>query len=221
MSMTDDTPNVKRAYRSTLRRAQAASTRLAVIEAAARLFAEQGYVATTIDQIAAAAGVGRATVFTSVGGKAALLKTAYDVALVGDDAPISLPERPRSRQIRAETDPRRFLALYAELVTELDGHVARIYEAVRGAAGADEGARAVWEKIQQERRTGAGNVVRLVASKGRLQADLDAEAAADVVWVLNDPGLYHLLVHQRGWPPGQFAAWLSEALQGQLLATEP
>lgn len=209
---------VKRVYRSTLRQAQAESTRLAIIDAAARLFAQQGYVATTVDQIAAAAGVSRATVFTSVGGKSALLKTAYDVALVGDDEPVPLPERPRSRRIQAEPDPRQFLGLYAELVTEIDGRVALIYEAVRGAASADEGARAVWDKIQHERRTGAGNVVQLVVSKEGLLAGLDAEAAADIVWVLNDPGLYHLLVQQRGWNPDQFTVWLATTLHAQLLA---
>jgi AcrR family transcriptional regulator len=208
---------VKRVYRSTLRQAQAESTRLAIIDAAARLFAQQGYVTTTVDQIAAAAGVARATVFTSVGGKSALLKTAYDVALVGDDEPVPLPERPRSRQIRAEPDPRRFLMLYAGLVTEIDGRVALIYEAVRGAASADEGARAVWDKIQHERRTGAGNVVGLVIQKGGLRAGLDADMAADLVWVLNDPALYHRLVHERGWPTERFASWLAQTLQAQLL----
>jgi len=86
---------VKRTYQSTLRGAQAQSTREAVIAAAGRLFSEQGYAATSIDDIAAAAGVSRATVFTSVGGKPKLLKTALDVAIVGDDEPVPLPERPR------------------------------------------------------------------------------------------------------------------------------
>jgi AcrR family transcriptional regulator len=215
--MANGGQRVKGVYRSPLRQRQAHSTRLAIIEAAGRLFAQQGYVSTSIDQIAAEAGVSRATVFSSVGSKSALLKTAYDVALVGDDEPVPLPERDRSRRIQAEPDSRRFLALYAELVTEIDGRTALIYEAVRGAASADDGAQAVWDKIQRERRTGAGNVVRLVVSKGGLRADLDAEGAADVFWVLNDPGLYHLLVDQRRWPPDRFSAWLAETLQAQLL----
>src|SRR5258706_2639076 len=107
---------VKRTYQSTLRGAQAQSTREAVIAAASRLFTERGYAATSIEEIAAAAGVSRATVFTSVGGKAKLLKTALDVAIVGDDEPIALPERPRSKAIRAEPDPRQYLALYAVVV---------------------------------------------------------------------------------------------------------
>src|SRR5260370_32162154 len=119
-------PEVKRPYQSSLRGAQAEATREDVIAAAARLFAEKGYAATSIEEIAAAAGVSRTTVFTSVGGKAKLLKTALDVAIVGDDEPISLPDRPRSKAIRAEPDPRKYLALYAELVTEMDGRLAGI-----------------------------------------------------------------------------------------------
>jgi len=57
----------RKRYESPLRRAQARSTRLLVLEAARRLFAERGYVATSVDEIARAAGVGRATVFASVG----------------------------------------------------------------------------------------------------------------------------------------------------------
>ena len=94
---------------SPLRKAQAAATRRAIIDAAAASFIERGYVATSIETIAEAAGVSRATVFTSVGGKKELLKKAYDVALVGDDEPIPFPLRPASLAVRAEPDPRRFL----------------------------------------------------------------------------------------------------------------
>jgi AcrR family transcriptional regulator len=102
-------PDVKRSYDSPLRKAQAAATRRAIIDAAATSFIERGYVATSIETIAEAAGVSRATVFTSVGGKKELLKKAYDVALVGDDEPVPFPLRPASLAVRAEPDPARFL----------------------------------------------------------------------------------------------------------------
>lgn len=212
-------PEVKRPYQSTLRGAQAQSTREAVIGAAARLFAEKGYAATSIEEIAAAAGVSRATVFTSVGGKAKLLKTALDVAIVGDDEPIALPDRPRSKAIRAEPDPRRYLALYAELVTEIDGRLAAIHEAVRGAAGVDPSARALWESHLAQHRQGAANVIGDLARKGGLRPGLDPEAAADIVWLLG-PGAYHMLVHRRGWSPKRFQAWLTETFIGQLLPAD-
>jgi AcrR family transcriptional regulator len=207
---------VKRRYQSTLRGAQAQSTREAVIAAAGRLFAERGYAATSIEEIAAAAGVSRATVFTSVGGKAVLLKTALDVAIVGDDEPVSLPDRPRSKAIRAEPDPRKYLALYAELVTEMNGRMAGIHEAVRGAAGVDPDARALWESHLAQHRQGAANVIGDLTRKGGIRQDLDAEAAADIVWLLG-PSAYHMLVHRRGWSPDRFQAWLAETFISQLL----
>jgi AcrR family transcriptional regulator len=212
-----ETAPVKRSYRSPLRTAQAGQTRLAIIDAATHLFVETGYGATSMDAIAEAAGVSRATVFTATGGKAALLKTAYDVALVGDDEPVSLPNRADSRAIRAEPDARRYLERYAVFMTELGGRVASIYEAIRGAASADPEVRPVWEKIQHERRIGAAHVVADTASKGPLRDGIDEEGAADIVWVLNDPGLYHLLVNRRGWSRERLAAWLAASLVHELL----
>jgi len=168
------------------------------------------------DTVWAAAGVSRATVFTSVGGKAKLLKTALDVAIVGDDEPIALPDRPRSKAIRAEPDPRKYLALYAELVTEMDSRMASIHEAVRGAAGVDPDARALWESHLAQHRKGAANVIGDLARKGGLRADLDPDTAADIVWLLG-PGTYHMLVHRRGWSPERFQAWLTATYISQLL----
>src|SRR4029077_2193890 len=191
-------PEVKRPYQSTLRGAQAQSTREAVIGAAARLFAERGYAATSIEDIAGAAGVSRASVFTSVGGKAKLLKTALDVAIVSDDEPVALPDRPRSKAIRAEPDPRKYLALYAELVTEIDARLAGIHEAVRGAADVDPKARALWESHLAQHRRGAANVIGDLTRKGGLRPGLDRESGADIVWLLG-PGAYDMLVRRRGW----------------------
>jgi AcrR family transcriptional regulator len=200
-----------------LREANADATRRAIVQAAGRLFVESGYVATSIESIAEGAGVSRATVFTSVGGKPVLLKKAYDIALVGDDVAVPLAMRERSLAIRAEPNVERYLDRYAELVTEINGRLAGIYEAVRGAASADPEVREVFEKIQAERRIGAGHVIDDVLAKGRLRPGLDREVAGDLMWVLNDAGLYHLLVHRRRWAPERFRTWLSGTMRDQLL----
>src|SRR3954452_9178014 len=95
-----------------VRAAKAARTRRAVISAAERLFVTRGYASTAVQDVADAAGVSRATVFNSVGGKAALLRACYDVATVGDDEPSPLPGRPAMLAIRGETDARRAIAMY-------------------------------------------------------------------------------------------------------------
>ncbi len=59
-------------------RADAARNRAAVLQAAARLFAEHGVAAVSMDQVAAAAGVGKGTVFRRFGDKAGLAAALLD-----------------------------------------------------------------------------------------------------------------------------------------------
>ena len=66
----------KRTYSSDLRDDQARRTRRQIVAAAGDLYAADGFASTTVDAIAAKAGVSRKTVFTAVGGKVALLKLA-------------------------------------------------------------------------------------------------------------------------------------------------
>jgi len=59
-------------------RSDAARNRAAVLQAAARLFAEDGVAAVSMDQVAAAAGVGKGTVFRRFGDKAGLAVALLD-----------------------------------------------------------------------------------------------------------------------------------------------
>lgn len=59
-------------------RADAARNRAAVLEAAARLFAEQGVETVSMDQVAAAAGVGKGTLFRRFGDKSGLAAALLD-----------------------------------------------------------------------------------------------------------------------------------------------
>jgi len=208
---------VKRAYRSSARDAAAGATRLAIIDAATLLFLERGYGAVSIDDVAAAAEVARATVFNAVGGKAALLRTAYDVAVVGDDEPIPLPERPWARPVREAPDGPTMLDRFAHMVTEGHGRVAGIYEVLRGAATAHDDVRAHWDEICAGRRTGAENVVKMLAAHGPVRRGLTRATAADVVQLLMDPGHHTHFVTRRGWSPRAFERWLADALRHQLL----
>src|SRR3954470_4588338 len=59
-------------------RADAARNRVAVLDAAARLFAEHGVGAVSMDAVAAAAGVGKGTLFRRFGDKAGLAVALLD-----------------------------------------------------------------------------------------------------------------------------------------------
>jgi AcrR family transcriptional regulator len=80
-----------------LRERQASETRSRVAHAALELFVRQGYAETTIDQIAAAAGVSRRTVFLHFPTKDAMLLNHF---VVQRDVLIQrLVERPRSEPV--------------------------------------------------------------------------------------------------------------------------
>jgi AcrR family transcriptional regulator len=216
--MANKDERVKRAYDSQVRRERAEATRFAIAAAAGRLFAERGYAATSIEEIAAAAGVSRATVFNSVGGKPELLREAYRFAVRGPgNANIPLGRQPRNRKISAEPDAYKLLAGYAGVMVEVGRRLAPLYEAVRAAAHADPEARELWQLITEERRVAATGIVRRLAERNALLRSLDQQRASDILWVLNDPGLYQLLVTERRWTQRRFRSWLITTMQSQLL----
>jgi AcrR family transcriptional regulator len=211
----------RRAYVSPLRTQQAQATRWAVLRAAARLFAEIGYVGTSIADIAAAAGVSRATVSTVVGAKPALLKQAYDTTLAGDDDPTPVTERATTRSFREQTDPYAVLDAYAAHATTISARIAGLAEAIRGAAGADPDARSLWNEIQTQRHRAAHLVVDTILGVGRLRDGLDPDTAADMIWALNDATLYYSLAHVRHWSHDKIQDWRAETWKTQLLPDRP
>src|SRR6476469_7238109 len=70
-------------YHSPTRAHQARQNRRAVLDAAHDLFVEQGYGATTLEQIADRAGVSKPTVFNAVGNKVEVFRTIRDIAMAG------------------------------------------------------------------------------------------------------------------------------------------
>ena len=200
-----------------IRRAKARLTRASIIEAAGDLFVELGYLGTSIQAIADRAGVSRATVFNSVGGKLHLLRAAFDVATVGDDEPIPLTQRREARAVLDEPDQRKAVGLYAVMVTGVSERVVGIYEVFRSAAGVDLEAREQWAQIQSERLGGAHGFVRILRTKGPLRKGLNAKRAGDVVWTLIDASLYQRLVVERGWTSKEFEHWLARRMTTELL----
>jgi AcrR family transcriptional regulator len=207
----------KRPYHSDLRTAQALRTRTQIVAAAAKLFVDNGYAGTTIEAIAVAAGVSRKTVFTSVGSKAALLGLAYDQAIAGDAEPVPLRERPTIKALESERDAARMLAGFAELVTGIQGRVAGLHGVLAGAAGSDPEARALFDRLEQQRLAAMRRPATLLSRRGALRRGVTIATAADILWLHNDPLLYHRLVHERRWTPAKFRDWLAHALQTQLL----
>jgi AcrR family transcriptional regulator len=199
-------------------RQKARATRRRIREAALRLFVERGYLATTIEAIAAGAAVAVQTVYFVFGSKRALLAEVLDVATVGDDAPVPMLERQWVAEARRDDDPRRAVRLIAHHGCQIVARLAPLYEVVRGAAAADSEIALLLQRDQERRLATQTELVRLLAEKGALAPGLGVARAADVVFALMSHEVHQLLVVDRGWSLSAWEGWLADTLAAQLLA---
>lgn len=212
-----DSAKRTRAYTSPLREQAARRTRELILAAALELFVGQGYVATTIEQIADRAGVSRPTVFASAGNKRALVKELRDLALAGDEEPAPVMQRPWYREALTEPDRGRSINLHARNLTRIYERYAELDRVISSAAGSDPQLRELWETAEAQRRTGARAFVEALMSKGPLKPGLDRDSATDVLWVIGAADPYRRLVGESGWAAGRYERWLAETLRSQLL----
>jgi AcrR family transcriptional regulator len=202
----------RKSYESPLRVAQARATRRAIVDAAAKLFIQQGYGATTVDAIAAAAGVSRKTVFTAVGGKTECIKLALDWAIVGDDEQVPLMDREEIQAQRREPDARKILRMYAAMNVDIAERVALLLGVVESVAGAEPELRALAGTLAAQRRFGMGHLAAELDTRGALRSELDVDQAADILWLMSDPAQYRALVVTRGWSSDRYQEWLGDTL---------
>ena len=197
----------RRPYRTSIRRGDAPEL---ICAAAYRLFSTKGYLATSIEDIAAEAGVARPTIFTAVGPKSTILRLVVDQALAGDDAPVPIAERPWHREAIDEPDAARSIHLHARNMCLINQRAALVLSALETAASVDADAREVWDRFQQQRREGLNEIAVALARKtNRLRYDEDT--ITDTLWMLT-PDAYLRLVRDAGWPLQRFQDWLTDVL---------
>src|SRR6185436_9428871 len=195
----------KRRYDSSRRRAQAAATRVDILDAAQRRFEAGGYAATTMEAIAAEAGVALKTVYVAFETKSGLLRALWNHLLRAgrDDTPVA--QQDWYRDVVAERDPGRKLELAAQASRAAKERIGAVLEVIRSAAYADVDIGALWERIQTEFH--ANQRVIVESLEPALRPGLDVDAATDILWTLNHPNVWQLLVDQRGWTPEQWERW--------------
>ena len=206
-----------RAYNSSRRQAQARETRAAILAVARAQFLERGYAATTVGEIAGAAGVSVETVYKAFANKAGLLKAVFDVAIVGDDEPVPLEQRESVARIQAEPDGRKKLAIYGTAYAARAERAVPVQLLVRDAAASDPAARAVLDQLNEERLTGMSAFARHLADAKVLRRGVRAADARDILWLFTAPETYERLVIERGWTTKRFGNWITHQLVAALL----
>ena len=207
----------RRGYHSPRRQQQAAATRQAILEAAQRLFERQGYPTTTMEQVAAEAGVALKTVYVAFTTKSGLLRALWDLRLKGDQDDAAVAERPWYREVLEEPDPERQLRSNARNACVVKRRIGGVLKILRSAAPVDPDAAALWRLIQTDFSDNQRVIVESLQAKRALRPDLDVARATDILWTLNHPDVWLLLVDERGWTPEQWERWFADTACAQLL----
>ena len=193
----------------THRQRQAQATKDQIARAARGLFAERGYVPTTIAAIAETADIPAPTIYSAFGGKATILQhlahlvvAELEVDRVHDNA-IAHPDPAAGLRIAAGLQRRQFevmydvIAIYQE-AARVDADIARAQQVILA------------NRERAFRR-------HLTAIARHLTPRVTVEQAVDTYVALVVPEIYRTLVLERGWTPERYEVWLGDALVDQLL----
>jgi AcrR family transcriptional regulator len=188
-----------------------------ILDAAQKLFAERGYATSTVEAIAADAGVAVDTVYAAFGSKRGVLQALLNVRVGGDEAELDLLARAGPRAVEREPDQRAQLAAFATDVSAILERARPVDEIIRGAAAVDAEIASLRSEAQAYRYRNMRQLVSWLAAKGPLRDGLTEDDAAAIMWTVTSPEVHGLLRVARGWSAERYGAWLGQSLARILL----
>lgn len=207
-------PKVKRPYASDHRRDLARRTHDKILASARELFRDQGYGATTIQEIAERASVAVPTVYAVFGGKRAILLRLLDsIEGLADQSSLVALLAEHAREPRAQL--RTFVDFHVRLFT-LGADMIRIAQ-LAGEANRDIAD--LWALGATRRLETCQKLMASFAPHRALKDGLSEDRAVDILWALSSPETYSLIVRDRRWSPEAFGDWLFAIAQSELLAS--
>jgi hypothetical protein len=118
-----------------------------------------------------------------------------------------------------EADAERQLRLNARNSRMVKVRIGPMLRVIRSASAVDADGATLWQLIQSDFYDNQRAIVNTLHRRGALRTGLSARRAADILWSLNHPDVWLLLVGERGWTPDAFEAWFADATCQQLLGT--
>ena len=203
-----------------MRAAQAASTRHRLLAAGWTLFTDQGYAATTVTQVARAAGTSVDTLYAAIGRKPVLMRAVVESAISGTDETIPALQRDDVQRVRAAPTAVAKLEVYARAIAAISPRTAPIFLALRDAARADADCAALDAEISARRAANMRSFAGELRETGELRSNLDDVVVGDIIWATAGAEHYTQLVSGRGWTPAQFGDYLCELWCSLFLARQ-
>lgn len=187
-----------------------------MVDAAAKLFAQRGYAATTMAAIAQQAGVAVQTVYFTFHSKTELLSAVADLAITGGAA--REPQRLAWTQAAlTEPDARRRIALVVDGTAEIAPRMLPIIDAWQAAMSVDPAAASMYRDRLLSRRGFLRRVIDVTATRGELRAELAPERATDIFFAMTTPESYATFTQLLGRSSAEWRAWTSGVLERELL----
>jgi AcrR family transcriptional regulator len=200
------------------RQEKAAATRRRMLDAAYDLFCSDGYRATTMEAIAERAGVAVQTLYFTFHTKDELFQEVHERTVLGDEN-LPPPMQPWYLAAVAADDVGSAVRHVCRGVLTISRRVAPMIPAFHAVAGDPAGE--VWERSQELRHDGMGEIVAILTRKASLRPGVTRSHAADVLFLLLGPDLYRTMVIGRGWTERQLAAWTERVVLDDLFGREP
>jgi AcrR family transcriptional regulator len=196
------------------RERMAQQTRGDILRAARRLFAERGYVATSINDIAEEAGVAIQTIYASLGSKGGMLLALID--LIDEEARVG----PLAEDVTSATTPLATLRASVRLTRSFQERCGDIIDALFSAAGAEpELADAVAEG-QRRHRQGARITIDRIQDLHGLRKDVAPERAQALLALSTNHEAWRELITGYHLDWDQAEDWLVDALSRAVLAPQ-
>jgi len=200
---------------ATRRTKQSEATREVIVEAAARLMLERGYIPTSIAAIAENAGVAVQTIYNSIGGKADVLSAVLDRSAAGPDAPALVPIVMRNR-VSAAGSAAEVVGILADWFVEANARTAGVHRVITQAAGVDPEVAKLELRRAAQRLHNYGEAASTLRTLRGLRSGLSDHEAAAAIWAIGHPQVYRSLVIDLGWSVSAYREWVLKTLSGAL-----
>ncbi len=196
---------------ATWRQRQAAETRRQIVRAARRLFVAAGYAGTTVEAIAAEAGVAVATVYKAFGTKAAIARELQ--GLIDDEADMAS----FVARTEAATSPAELIRLCVAANRSLHERCGDIIAVLRSGAAVDATLAEVYAGGIQRHDDGLRWAINNLQAAGGLAPGLATIQATGLLSTLCSFEAFAELTTRYGWTLDQCEDWTTSALCQLLL----
>ena len=196
----------RRVYSSELRAHGAEDTQRRILEAARSLFGRQGIDRVTIANIGKKAGVAGSTVYAIYGSKDGILKALMEQSLFGSEF------QSAQELLGGEDDPVKLIAMTPRVARAIYESEASDLGLIRHASGFSPALRKMEQQFERIRFEAQEQRVRSLFDAGKARRGLSLEEARRILWMYTSRDVYRMLVHEAGWTPDRYEAWLSTTL---------